>query len=134
MVKMIIDASNGIFGRLCGFAAKKALQGNEIIIVNSENAIITGNKKNIIEKYQILRKKGGTSLKGPKYSKIPYMMLKRGIRGMLPNHRRGQGKLAFSRTRCYSKIPTEFEGQKMIKAGHSKPKKFITLKELSEKL
>jgi len=134
MVKIIIDADMGIFGRLCVFAAKKALEGDEVVIVNSEKAVITGNKKNIIEKYKILRDKGGTSLKGPKYSKIPYMMLKRGIRGMLPDHRRGQGKLAFSRIRCYNKLPTEFEGQKMIKAGHAKPKKFITLKELSEKI
>ncbi len=134
MVKIIIDANQGIFGRLCGFAAKKTLEGNEVVIVNSEKAIITGNKKNIIEKYNVLRKKGGTSLKGPKYSKLPYKMLKRGIRGMLPNHRRGQGKQAFSRIKCYEGIPSEFEGQKMIKAGHSKPKKFITLKELSEKI
>lgn len=134
MAKIIIDAENGIFGRLCSFAAKKALEGNEIVIVNSEKAVMTGNKKDIIEKYNTLRKKGGTSLKGPKYSKIPYMMLKRGIRGMLPDHRRGQGKQAFSRIRCYSKVPTEFEGQKMIKAGHTKPKKFILLKELSEKI
>ena len=134
MAKIIIDAENGIFGRLCSFAAKKALEGNEIVIVNSEKAVMTGNKKNLIEKYSILRKKGGTSLKGPKYSKIPYMMLKRGIRGMLPDHRRGQGKQAFSRIKCYQGIPIEFEGQKMIKSGHAKPKKFILLKELSEKI
>jgi|TARA_Y100000310_G_C20658422_1_gene803280 ribosomal protein uL13 len=134
MVKIIIDASQGIFGRLCGFAAKKALEGDEVIIVNSEKAIITGNKKDIIQKYKVLRAKGGTSLKGPKYSRYPYLMLKRGIRGMLPDHRKGQGKKAFARIKCYNNVPKEFEGQKMIKAGHAKPKKYIELKELSERL
>ena len=73
--KIIIDAEGGIFGRLCSFSAQKALEGNEVIIVNSEKAIITGNRSDIINKYKTLRKKGGTSRKGPKYSKIPSMIL-----------------------------------------------------------
>ncbi len=53
---------------------------------------------------------------------------------MLPDHRRGQGKLALKRIICYNSVPEEFKESKMIKAGHSKPKKYIELKELSEKL
>jgi len=34
---MIINADNLIVGRLASFAAKKALMGEEVIIVNSEN-------------------------------------------------------------------------------------------------
>lgn len=134
MAKIIIDADNAIFGRLCSFAAKKALEGNEIIIVNCEKAIMTGNKKNIIEKYKDLREKASSSLKGPKYARAPHRMLKRGIRGMIPDHREGIGKQAFSRIKCYNDIPKEFEGQKMIKSKHSKPKKFIELKQLSERI
>ncbi len=134
MAKTIIDADKAIFGRLCSFAAKKALEGDEVIIVNSEKAVISGNKKQIIKKYHELRIKGGSSLKGPKYSRIAYKMLKRGIRGMLPDFRRGQGKQAFSRIRCYDGIPKEFEGQKMIKSGKTKPRKYIELKELAERI
>ena len=130
--RIIIDAEGAIFGRLCSFAAKKALQGYEVIIVNSEKAIITGNKKDIVQKYQELRKKGKGSLKGPKYSKIPYKMLKRGIRGMLPDFRRGIGKQAFSRIRCYDGVPDEYKEEKMIKSGKTKPKKYVQLKEISE--
>ena len=100
MATIIIDCEGGIFGRVCSLAAKKALEGNKIVVVNCEKAVITGNKKNIIEKYSNLRKKGGYSLKGPKYIKIPYQMLKRGIRGMLPDHRGGIGKEAFKRIKC----------------------------------
>ncbi|MDP3026102.1 MAG: 50S ribosomal protein L13 [Nanoarchaeota archaeon] len=133
--KIIIDANGAIFGRLCSFAAKKALEGNDVIIVNSENTVMTGNKRDLIEKYLKLRRMGGgTSIKGPKYPRPPYMMLKRGIRGMLPDFRKGQGKIAFSKIKCFDKMPEEYKNEKMIKSGKEKPKKFIELKELSERI
>lgn len=75
--KIIIDAEGSVFGRICSFAAKKSLEGNEIVIINSEKTTITGNKENIISKYKRLRKIGGHSLKGLRYSKVSYKMLKR---------------------------------------------------------
>ena len=131
MVKIIINADGVIFGRLCSFAAKKALEGNEVIIVNSEKSIITGNKKNIIERYSSIRKKGGHSLKGPKYSRVPSKMLKRAIRGMLPDFREGQGKLAFKRIKSYDNIPKEFEKEKMIKMESPNKIKYMDVEELS---
>ena len=131
---MIIDAENAIFGRLCSYVAKQALESNEIVIVNSEKSIMTGNKKDLINKYKILRAKGGFSQKGPKYSKTPYRMLKRGIRGMLPDHRRGQGKLAFLRVKCHDGVPEEFKDKEKVKFKEPGKNKYITLKELSEKL
>jgi ribosomal protein uL13 len=132
--KLILDAKGAIFGRLCSFAAKKALEGNEIIILNSEKTLISGNKKDIIRKYKVIKEKGGHSLKGPKYSRIPYRMLKKGIRSMLPDHRKGQGKQALLRIKCYNGIPKKFENEKMIKSKKIKPRKFIELKELSERI
>ena len=132
--KVIIDAKGAIFGRICSFAAKKALEGNEIIIVNSEKVVLTGNKKDIISKYSKIKKKGGYSLKGPKFSKVPYMILKRGIKGMLPDFRRGQGKLALQRVKCYEGIPENLKEERMIKIDAPKKLKFMELKELSEKI
>lgn len=132
--KIIIDGTGAVFGRLCSFAAKKALEGNEIIVVNSEKVIITGNKKDVIQKYRILRKKGGYSQKGPKYSKDPSRILKRSIRGMLPDHRKGVGRDAFKRVKCYENIPPEFEGEKMLKIVAPKKLKYIELKELSDRI
>jgi len=134
MKRIILDANGAVFGRLCGFAAKNALNGNEIIVVNCNKAIITGNKKDIIKKYKILVGKGGSSQKGPRYIKEPYRMLKRGIRGMLPDHRKGVGKLALSKIKCYNALPPEYENEKMTKSRKIKPKKFIELKELSERI
>jgi large subunit ribosomal protein L13 len=134
ITKIIIDADNAVFGRLCSYAAKKALEGNEIIIVNSENTVITGNKKDIIKRYDSLRRKGGKSLKGPRYVRFPYKMLKWCIRGMLPDHRKGQGKQAFSRVRCYEGIPEEFKDEKKIKMQAPKNSKYMQLKELAQRI
>ena len=134
MKPIILDAEKAVMGRLCSFAAKKALQGSEVIIVNCKKAIIKGDKKDIIKKYKTIREKGGHSQKGPYYSRIPYKMLKRSIRGMLPDHRRGIGKQALKKIRCFDEIPPEYKDEKMIKSGKTKPKKFIELEELSKKL
>ena len=45
---MIIDAKDMIVGRFATVAAKKALLGEKVDIINCESAIITGNKKNLI--------------------------------------------------------------------------------------
>ena len=134
MKEIIIDADKAIYGRLCSFVAKKALEGNKIIIINSEKIIITGNKKNIIDKYNTMRKKGGSSLRGPNYPKIGYLMLKRGIRGMLPDYRRGIGKQAFSNIKCFNGVPEEYKDKKKIKTGKDYPEKYIELKELAGKI
>jgi len=134
MNRIIINGDGAIYGRLCSYAAKQALEGNEIIVVNSEKVVITGNKNSIIKRVQEVRAKGGSSRKGPKHSRFTYRILKKGIRGMLPDHRRGIGRKAFKRIMCYDGVPKEFEGQKMIKTGKLKHDKYIELKELSRKL
>lgn len=133
-MKILIDADGAIFGRLCSFVAKKALEGDEVAILNSEKVIITGNKKDIIARYKRIKGLGSSTKKGPNYSRPPFMMLKRGIRGMLPNHREGIGREAFLRIKCHEGIPKEFEGQKATRFATKKPNKFIVLKELSERL
>jgi len=132
--KIIINAEGAVFGRLCSFAAKRVLEGDEIVVVNSEKAIMTGNKKNIILKYATLRASGGHSQKRPKYTRIPSYMIKRGIRGMLPNHRMGIGKQALSRIRCYNDVPEEYKDKKMKTFQGANNNKHITLKELSERI
>lgn len=134
MNKIIIDGNGAVFGRICSFAAKRALEGDEVIVVNSEKTILTGNKKDIIEKYERVRKMGGHSQKGPKFPKVPHMILKRAIRGMLPDHRKGQGKDALKRVKCYDGIPEEFKEEKMLKIDAAKKLKFMELNELASKI
>lgn len=128
----IIDGKNAVLGRLASYAAKEALRGEDIIIVNCEQIIITGNKRNIKENFETKRSRVGSSQKGPKLSKISEKIVKRTIRGMLPDHRKGRGKEAFKKIKCYVGVPKEFEGAKKIIAGKEKRSKFIQIKEISK--
>ena len=134
MDTVIIDAENAVFGRICSLAAKKALEGNQVVIVNSEKAVITGSRQNIITRYTEIRQKGRShSMKGPKISRSAFRLLKRGIRGMLPNHKAGIGKQALARIRCYNGMPEEFKNKQMIQLPVNKIK-YLKLDDLSKQL
>ncbi len=131
--EVIIDASNTALGRLASYVAKQALLGKKIIVLNSEKAIITGRKKFTIENYQKKRKRG-SSEKGPYYPKQPERIVKRAIRGMLPDFRRGRGREAFKRILCYKGVPEEYKDKKAIKFGEEKTVNYIRIEELSKKI
>lgn len=132
MEEIIIDATNATLGRLASYTAKQALQGKKVVILNSEKAIITGRKNFIIEKYQTRRKRGGTAQRGPLISKLPERIVKRTIRGMLPDHRGGRGKEAFKRILCFKGVPEKYKDKKMLKAGKEKYHIYMVLEEVSK--
>jgi len=127
----IIDGKKAVLGRLASYVAQQALRGEEVVIVNCEQVIITGNRRDIREKFEQKRRRVGSGQKGPKHSRNSEMIVKRTIRGMLPDHRRGRGKVAFRRIKCYVGIPKEFEETKKIVSGKDKKAKFISVKEIS---
>lgn len=127
--KLVIDGRNAILGRLSSYAAKQALLGKEISIVNCENVVISGRAKSIIEEYKISRQRGGSSLKGPFFPKYSERIVKRTIRGML-SYKQGRGKDAFKRIKCYNGVPGEFEDSKKITSGKEKSIKNIKLGDL----
>jgi len=128
----IIDGKNAILGRLASYVAKESLKGEEVVILNCDQVIITGNKKFIEEDFKAKRRRVGFSQKGPKISRTPYLIVKRTIRGMIPNYRTGRGREAFKRIKCYNGIPKEFEDKKKIISGKEKQDKFILVKDLSK--
>ena len=128
----IIDGKNSVLGRLASYAAKEALKGEEIVVLNCAEIIITGNKKNIEEDFKAKRSRVGSSQKGPKHSKTSEKIVKRVIRGMLPDHRKGRGKIAFKKIKCYTGVPKEFQETKRIIIGKEKRNKFIYVKEVSK--
>ena len=131
-MKKIIDGKNAVLGRLASYAAKEALKGEDIIILNCEDIIITGNKKNIEENFKIRRSRVGHSQKGPRHSRSSEKMVKRSIRGMLPDHREGRGKIAFKKIKCYVGVPKEFQESQKILAGKQKKTKFSRIKDFSK--
>lgn len=107
----IVDGKNAVLGRLASYVAKEALKGEEMVVLNCENVVITGSKKDIKNKFDERRTKVGSGQKGPKHSRLSHLIVKRAIRGMLPNHRKGRGKIALKRIKCYSGEPEEFKAK-----------------------
>lgn len=127
----VIDGTDAVLGRLASFAAKQALLGEEIVIVNCEKVIITGNRANIREIFEEKRRKIGSGQKGPKHSRLAHLIVKRAIRGMLA-HRHGRGKDAFRRIMCYEGTPAQYvESKKIVEAKEEKIK-FIHVEDITK--
>ena len=133
MVK-IIDAQGAILGRMCTTVAKRLLDGEQIAIVNSEKAIITGKKSAIKERYK-QKRDVGTYRKGPFFPRMPDRIVKRSVRGMIP-YQTPHGRTAFKNLKCYIGIPKEFEGETFEKVEDAKkePVEYMTIEELSRQL
>jgi len=105
---MIIDAENKILGRIATIAAKKALLGETVNIINCEKAIVTGNKQSLIKSSLEKRNRGHT--KGPFISRLPDRFVRRTIRGMLP-YKQPKGKQAMKKIRCFTGIPEKLQNK-----------------------
>lgn len=127
----IIDGTNLTLGRLASCAAKLALKGEEVAVLNCENVIITGNKKYYQRKFKEGKEKIGSGQQGPKYSSDFDKIVKRAIRGMLPRARiKGRGKDAYNRIKCYIGIPEGFKGKETEKMKKAGKKKFTRMGEI----
>lgn len=136
---VIIDASNLILGRLASFAAKHALQGEEVVVFNAEDAVISGTKANIVEeaKRRLRTRTLGAQYKAPTHPRRPDTYVRRVIRGMLPR-RKPKGSVAFKRIRVYIGTPEEYQGKPVVRIPHAEASKLrcshITVGELSEEI
>jgi len=130
----IIDANGLALGRLSTNAAKRLIKGEEIIIINSEKAIISGKKKSLKNIYKHKREQG-TYRKGPYFPRTPDKIVKRTIRGMIP-YQKPHGRAAYKRLKCYIGVPKELEGKKFetIEEAKKQPVDYITIEELSKSL
>jgi|SRR3989338_3200837 len=123
---MIIDGTNLILGRIATFAAKKALEGEQVVIVNCESIVVTGGKKQTIKSYHE-KMKIGDPYKGPFLPKMPDRIVRRAIRGMLP-YKKERGAKAYKRIKCFMGIPEQYKTQKTETIITADAKKLTTLK------
>ena len=142
----LYDATDKILGRFCSLIAKKALLGEYIVIINAKNAIISGNKKDIHEKY-LAKLKISTATnprRGPFHERRPDTFMRRVIKQMLPR-KKLRGKEAIRRVHIYiSDIPGRFKNryQKLIpneitnvdKKRLSYYNRYITLENLCQRI
>jgi large subunit ribosomal protein L13 len=133
---IVYDAKNQILGRLCSVIAKKLLEGEKVVVINCESAIISGNKEYTIKKY-LERLHRGDPKKGPFFPKQPNGIFRRAVRGMLPWHKK-KGREAYKRLKVFIGLPKEFENMKLTRVENAEQEKlkkdFITLGELSVRI
>jgi large subunit ribosomal protein L13 len=143
---LLIDAKNKILGRFCSQVAKKALLGERIVIINAKEAIISGTKRNIHEKYltKLNISTATNPRRGPFWPRRPDTFMKNIIKKMLPT-KKIRGKDALKRVHIYiGAIPHRFQNryQKLIpteianadKQRLSYYNKFITLENLCSRI
>jgi large subunit ribosomal protein L13 len=133
----IIDATNHIMGRLSAHVAKRLLHEKEleVVIVNAEKAIVSGNKRMVFQKFKDKRALNHPR-KGPYFPRFPDRILKRSIRGMLP-YQQDKGRNALKRVKVYMGIPKEFQGKKTksVEGALNKDlEQFVELSEISKVL
>jgi large subunit ribosomal protein L13 len=108
----LIDAKKLILGRLSSKIAKLVLMGENVVVINAKDVIVSGNKRQIIERYNHYRqiKTRSNPKKGPfRVGLRPDTFVRKTIRGMLPMKKQ-RGKDAIRRVHVFiSSIPEEKE-------------------------
>lgn len=131
----VIDATGLVLGRLAGQVAPRLLDGEEIRIVNAEEAIVSGKRRRVVDNYKTKREKG-TPRTGPKFPRAPDKILKRTVRGMLPDQK-PRGRDALKRLKVYISTPDELadvEPETVDEAHRPDIVSSVTLGEISEAL
>ncbi len=123
----IYNGEGLILGRLAAQVAKDALLGEEVRIVNCEKIVISGNKNYTYERAKTKRLRKGYPLKSQTHSRIPRLMVRRSIRGMLP-FKAARGREAYKRILCYEGVPGEFASLEILNLPKAEAKKLPTLK------
>jgi len=109
---MIINAEGYVLGRLASFAAKRALMGDKVIVVNAERALISGTKTGIQKEVRLRLgiRNWGNPKRGPFLYKRPDRFVRDVIRGMLPynkNRYGPRGRAAFKNVIVFMGVPEE---------------------------
>ena len=131
----VIDASECIMGRLASSVAKTLLEGEEVHVINAENAVISGSKEMVFGEY-ISKRNLNHPRKGPYYPRMPHMMLKRAVRGMIP-YQKPKGREAFKRLKVDVGMPISLKKEKIETIENAKMNdstKYIRLGDVSKNL
>lgn len=105
----VVDASNRVIGRLASEVSQIALDGEEVKIVNSEDAVVSGDEEKVLNDYKTKYDRG-TRDRGPHFPKRPDRIVKRTVRGMVP-YNKPRGKEAFSNVKAYLGVPHDLEDE-----------------------
>jgi large subunit ribosomal protein L13 len=132
----LVNADGLILGRMASKVAKRLLNGEKIIIVNAEKAVLSGKKKSkAAEAKEFLEV--GAPRKGPFHYRRPDRILRKTVRGMLP-FKQPKGKNAYKKLKVFIGVPEDLQGQQMITLKEAQAAKlkgpYFTLAELAKEI
>lgn len=124
---------------MLSYAAKKAIAGQDIVILNVSKAVVSGEKKRVVERARAkLRTRTlGSQDRGPTHPRKPETYARRALRGMLP-FKKPKGKKAYRRVRIYTDVPSRYAeepSQKVPGADASRLRcPYVLVEELSREI
>ena len=107
----VINADGLIIGRMASIIAKRLLNGEEIVIINAEKAVLSGKRKSKVKEAKEFLEVGSPE-KGPFHYRRPDKIVRRTVRGMLP-YKQPKGKQAYKRLKVFIGIPDELKDKKI---------------------
>jgi large subunit ribosomal protein L13 len=130
---VVVDAADCILGRVASEVAQRAMDGERVAVVNAEDAVITGRRESVMEKYRDRARIG--SDRGPAYPRRPDGIFKRAVRGMVP-HKTDRGRAAFERVRVYVGNPHDYDAERLDDTTLNRLStiRFVALGDISEQL
>jgi large subunit ribosomal protein L13 len=137
--ELVLDAKNQILGRFASYVAKQAIQGNRVVVLNAEKAVISGRKSNIVEeaKRRLETRTLGTQSHAPVHQRRPDLYLRRVVRGMLPWDK-PKGRAAFHRVWVFMGIPQEYADKNAARVPHADASglvsSYMTLEDLAKEI
>uniref|UniRef100_A0A2P2ID24 Large ribosomal subunit protein uL13 n=1 Tax=Hirondellea gigas TaxID=1518452 RepID=A0A2P2ID24_9CRUS len=113
--EVIIDCRGHLMGRLASIVSKELLKGQKVVLVRTEEIIISGSIfRNRINFQFFLNKAMNTNpRRGPFHKRSPADMIKRTIRGMIP-HRTKRGTSALKRLKAFEGVPPKYQRRKRV--------------------
>jgi large subunit ribosomal protein L13 len=133
---ILVNADGLILGRMSSLVAKKLLNGEKVIVVNAEKALISGKKKSkVTEAKEFLEV--GAPLRGPFHYRRPDKILRKTVRGMLP-FKQPKGKNALKKLKVFISVPEDLKDQQMVTLEEAQAAKlkgpYFTLAELAKEI
>ncbi len=105
----VIDGRNLIHGRLASVVAERIMDGEEIVVLNAEAIIITGERDKIFSAFKAKVDRGDTTKrKGPFYPRRADLLFKRCVRGMIP-WMSTSGREAYRRLHVFVGTPKQYQ-------------------------
>jgi len=137
---IVVDAEGAILGRLCTYIAKALQEGYRVYVVNAERAVLSGERRRVIESYKVwlrIKTLRNPQKRSPKRPRTPISLLKRAVEGMLPKNF-SKGYNALTNLKVYVGVPEELRRERIVKVESvSKSRlgrEYITLGEVAKAL